>query len=115
MVRTFGAGEGGNREWTQMDANGDGRRGQGNGLSADDADYRRWGEGNGGWAMADFAAPTEGMFPPRQRRIMRKIRAAPWEIVPKYKEALKGRPRQPSHPHALPNRTSPLMKLPGAR
>ena len=56
-----------------------------------------------------------GPRPPGQRPGLRQPRATPWVIVPKYKKALKGRPRQPSHPHALPNRTSPLMKLPGAR
>ena len=44
IVRTVGAGEGGGREWTPIDTKGGGRRGQGNGLSADDADYRRWGK-----------------------------------------------------------------------
>ena len=37
-------GKGGDRDWTQMDASGAGRMVQGNGLSADDADYRRWGK-----------------------------------------------------------------------
>ena len=54
IVRTVGAGEGGGREWRPIDAKGGGRRGQGNGLSADDADYRRWVEGNGGWALTDL-------------------------------------------------------------
>ena len=58
IVRTFGAGEGENCEWMQMDAKGEGKMGDGNGLSADDADYRRWGEGDGGWAMADLPGGT---------------------------------------------------------
>ena len=48
IVRTFGAGEGGeNREWTPMDAKGDWEKG-----------YPQMGEGVVGWALTDF--PRQG-------------------------------------------------------
>ena len=47
IVRTFGAGEGGDREWTPMDANGDWEKG-----------YPQMGEGVVGWAWTDLPGGT---------------------------------------------------------